>query len=286
MQIRDAVPVLPDGTNGDLRPECDRCARGRRYRRPRPAEGAREWRARPLVPEWLAIRCRSPRRSWGRARIPTWISQRSAIGCWRLSASGTRSSTSIPTRPCSTGAGTRCSSMYYRRFWARRVPGDIRLAVARMATMIDDSHAYVAESPSDEPLIGDGYPPIRVRVIEGSPVVTALWDTAAALAAGVRVGQVIVEVDDEPAQQRLRQAGSLLSSSTPQSRLDRAALSFMNGGPGSTVRLSAAKPGCHGESDRARAEARGLHHALPVTSAMAMSRGCCRGTSATSISTG
>jgi C-terminal processing protease CtpA/Prc len=48
----------------------------------------------------------------------------------------------------------------------------------------------------------------------------------------------VLRVDGEPAAERLARIGEHLSTSTPQSRTDRAALMFMNGPVGSTVTLT------------------------------------------------
>lgn len=111
------------------------------------------------------------------------------------------------------------------------------LAVVAMARAIQDSHAYVAGSVYTDEIVGAGYPPIRVRVIEGRPLVTALYDSAAASAAGVRVGDEVVTVDGRSALERLDEVEDWLSTSTPQSRTDRASLTFMNGPVGTPVRL-------------------------------------------------
>jgi C-terminal processing protease CtpA/Prc len=111
-------------------------------------------------------------------------------------------------------------------------------AVAAMAARIEDSHAYVAGGAFEQSVIPSGYPPIRVRSIQGRLIVTAIFDSATAAGAGVRVGDEVTQVDGAPAAERLARTGELLSTSTPQSRLDRATLQFMNGPVGSTVSLT------------------------------------------------
>ena len=107
--------------------------------------------------------------------------------------------------------------------------------VAEMATRLHDSHAYVAGKVFSSQVIGNGYPPIRVRMIEGQPVVTSV--TEAGSGTRVKVGDVVISVDGEEAQKRLARYAALISASTPQSLMDKAALSFMNGAIGSPVRL-------------------------------------------------
>jgi CubicO group peptidase (beta-lactamase class C family)/C-terminal processing protease CtpA/Prc len=111
-------------------------------------------------------------------------------------------------------------------------------AVAEMATRIQDSHSFLSGTPVDEHLIGPGYPPVRVRAIEDALIITAIHDSGAARSAGVVVGDIVVAVDGTPASERLAETAHYLSTSTPQSRTDRAALTFMNGPVGSAVRLT------------------------------------------------
>jgi C-terminal processing protease CtpA/Prc len=110
------------------------------------------------------------------------------------------------------------------------------LTVADMVTHIHDSHAYISGKVINEHF-GEGYPPVRVRMIENKPVVVSVLDTVALLA-GIRVGDIIEKVDDEDAMMRINRYAKYISASTPQSRMYKAALGFMNGSPGSAVKLS------------------------------------------------
>ncbi len=112
------------------------------------------------------------------------------------------------------------------------------LAVASLASRIQDSHAYTSGRVFDEEIVGDGYPPIRVRMIENTPVVTAIYDADAARRAGVEIGDVVLRVDGIDAATRLDESARLISASTPQSNADKASLVFMNGRVGSTVTLT------------------------------------------------
>lgn len=108
-------------------------------------------------------------------------------------------------------------------------------AVAEMSTRIHDSHTYLAGGAFGE-LLGVGFPPVRVRWIENSPVVTGLRHPDRA--EGVEVGDVVLRVDGEDAVDRLRRYVRLTSASTEASRFDKAALQFMNGPVGSRARLA------------------------------------------------
>jgi C-terminal processing protease CtpA/Prc len=108
--------------------------------------------------------------------------------------------------------------------------------IADLATRLHDSHSYVAGRVYTNQLIGAGYPPIRVRLVEGAPVVTAIYDSVA-IRAGIRVGDIVVLVDREPARSRLSRYQALIASSTPQGSLDKASQMFLNGPVGTTVEL-------------------------------------------------
>jgi C-terminal processing protease CtpA/Prc len=110
-------------------------------------------------------------------------------------------------------------------------------AVATMATRLDDSHAYLAGSLFNRYLIGTGYPPIRVRMIENIPIVTFIFDTLAARAAGVEVGDEVLSVDGVPAATRFDSTARYISVSTRQHLVDKASLAFLSGADGSTVTL-------------------------------------------------
>ncbi len=123
-------------------------------------------------------------------------------------------------------------------FEAARDAREYGLAVARLAVRIQDSHAYVSGRVFDEEIVGNGYPPIRVRLIEDTPVVTAIFDADAARHAGVEVGDVVVAVDGRAAADRIGASARLISASTGQSQADKATLVFMNGSVGSKVTLT------------------------------------------------
>jgi C-terminal processing protease CtpA/Prc len=111
------------------------------------------------------------------------------------------------------------------------------LVVARMMTRTHDSHAYVSGSILNE-YFGTGYPPIRVRLIENSLVVTHLYNESIAKSAGVEVGDMVLKVDGEDAKARLTRYAQYIAASTAQSNMDKASLGFMNGKDQSVVTLT------------------------------------------------
>jgi C-terminal processing protease CtpA/Prc len=123
-------------------------------------------------------------------------------------------------------------------FGAARDSADYARAVATLAARLTDSHAYVAGAAFREAVIDEGYPPIRVRLIENRPIVAQIFDTAAAKRAGVAIGDEVLQVDGQPARARLALTARYISASTPGNRADRAAEAFMNGPVGSIVSLS------------------------------------------------
>lgn len=125
-----------------------------------------------------------------------------------------------------------------RDFAAARDAAEYGRMVARLASRLSDAHAYVAGAAYELGVVDDGYPPIRVRVIGGQPIVTRIFDSAAARLAGISIGDVVLSVDGTPALERIRALEGLISAATPHDRTNRAALTFMNGPPGTDVQLA------------------------------------------------
>lgn len=114
------------------------------------------------------------------------------------------------------------------------------LSVAEMVTRFHDGHGFV-RSQLLRGYLGAAPAPVRVRMIEGLPVVTAFWNDQSvkdASAAGVVVGDVIMKVDGEDAKDRLARLARYISSSTTQWQQYRAAGSLLNGPEGSTVKVT------------------------------------------------
>lgn len=105
---------------------------------------------------------------------------------------------------------------FIQRMEASKEALDYNLAVAEMVTHIHDSHGGVT-SPVLRSYFGEASAPVRVRMIEGMPVITAFTDADAARTAGLEIGDVILKVDDEEADQRIAERLKYTASSTPQS---------------------------------------------------------------------
>jgi C-terminal processing protease CtpA/Prc len=92
---------------------------------------------------------------------------------------------------------------------------DYNLTVAEMLTHIHDSHAR-ARSPFLDQFFGEASAPIRVRMIENTPVITGFTDAQAAKHAGLEIGDVILKVDGEDADQRIARRLKFTAFSMPQ----------------------------------------------------------------------
>jgi hypothetical protein len=93
---------------------------------------------------------------------------------------------------------------------------DYNLAVAEMVTHIHDSHGSV-RSPVLQKYFGDASAPLRVRMIEGFPVITGFTNAEVAKDAGFEIGDVILKVDGEGVSQRIAARLKYTAHSTPQS---------------------------------------------------------------------
>ncbi|MGA7382273.1 MAG: S41 family peptidase, partial [Terriglobales bacterium] len=107
---------------------------------------------------------------------------------------------------------------------------DYNLAILEMKAHVHDSHAG-ADSPILRKYFGDASAPVRVRMIEGLPVITGFTNADAARAAGLEIGDVILKVDGEEASRRIEERLKYSSYSTLQSGLFYAAERSLVRGP-------------------------------------------------------
>ncbi|HEY8459899.1 MAG TPA: PDZ domain-containing protein, partial [Blastocatellia bacterium] len=80
---------------------------------------------------------------------------------------------------------------------------DYEMTVAEMVARIQDTHGFVRGLRNLESHLGAFAPPLRLASAGGKLVVAELTDEAAAQAAGVRRGDVILAINGEPAAQRI-----------------------------------------------------------------------------------
>ena len=93
---------------------------------------------------------------------------------------------------------------------------DYNLTIAEMVTHFHDSHGFM-RAPVLQKQFGDASLPIRIRKIDGLPVVTGFTDADAAIKAGFEIGDVILKLDGQDASQRIQERLKYQAHSTPQS---------------------------------------------------------------------
>jgi C-terminal processing protease CtpA/Prc len=107
-------------------------------------------------------------------------------------------------------------SEFIPKFDQAKDEGEYTLAIAEMVALTQDSHVVVRNNPWFERFIGQAAPPIRVRMIEGLPVVTQLLSKGPAKPGDLIEGDTILSVDGRPAQDRMARLKPFLPSSTTQ----------------------------------------------------------------------
>ncbi|HUD15447.1 MAG TPA: S41 family peptidase [Terracidiphilus sp.] len=120
------------------------------------------------------------------------------------------------------------------RMEAARDALDYNLAIAEMVTHIHDSHGVVYSDTLVQHF-GDASAPIRVRNIEGLPVITGFTDGEAAKNAGFEIGDVILNLDGQDARQRIAERLKYTAFSTPQAGLFRATERSLARGPKDSI---------------------------------------------------
>ena len=93
---------------------------------------------------------------------------------------------------------------------------DYNLTIAEMVTHFHDSHGFMRALVLQKEF-GEASLPIRIRMIDGLPIVTGFTDTNAATKAGFEIGDVILKVDGQEASQRIQKRLKYQAHSTPQS---------------------------------------------------------------------
>jgi len=126
---------------------------------------------------------------------------------------------------------------FISRFEQAKDATDYNLTVAEMVAHFHDTHGFVI-SPFLQKQENAALP-IRVRMIEGLPVITGFSDAAAATSAGFEIGDVILKVDGEDVNQRITEKLKYQAASTPQAAIYYAvARSVARGPDGSVVKVT------------------------------------------------
>jgi len=132
---------------------------------------------------------------------------------------------------------------------------DYHLAIARYVARIRDSHGFVL-GPAGKDAFG-AVPPLRVRVIEGQPVVVGFRTTSSPICGdpvywlgcveeplpaagppGVQVGDVVRSVDGESMDARMARLAPFIAASTPQALQRDLVYRALAGPMGSVARLT------------------------------------------------
>jgi len=122
------------------------------------------------------------------------------------------------------------------RFAAARDSLEYAQMVSRMVMYLRDSHGSVV-SPALAKWRGVAPAPVQVRLVEGRPVITGFAVDSIVHAAGVRLGDVVVRVDGEPAMQRFRTRLEIMPGSNDAARARNVCGSLLNGPDSSVAEL-------------------------------------------------
>ncbi len=125
---------------------------------------------------------------------------------------------------------------YLPRFMAAEDSLAYHLAVAEMYAHIRDTHGFVSSSVLSK-YLGTASTPLYLRWIEDAPVVAGFYDAETAHAAGVEIGDVILEVDGDDALQRAKRLSKYFAASTPQALMSRAVGRILSGPEGHAATL-------------------------------------------------
>jgi C-terminal processing protease CtpA/Prc len=110
------------------------------------------------------------------------------------------------------------------------------LAIAELATHVADGHTGV-NGPELTKFFGEATVPIRLRLVEKVPVITQLLDETIAKEANIKVGDVLVSMDSEPVEERMKKLGKYIASSTPEWHHVPILWRLLSGRDGSAVKI-------------------------------------------------
>jgi C-terminal processing protease CtpA/Prc len=122
---------------------------------------------------------------------------------------------------------------YIPKFEADRDAVEYQLTVRELVTEMHDSHGNVQNANASDERLGTYLPPLVVRYVEGRTVVTHVLDERAP----VKVGDVVLTVDGEPAAQRAEFLSRYTAASTPHALMRAVHANLLRGQKGTAVRL-------------------------------------------------
>lgn len=112
------------------------------------------------------------------------------------------------------------------------------LTLAELLTHIPDGHVTLLGSRELRDFLGEASPPFVGRLVDGMLAVTHYKDAEAAKAENVSIGDVILTIDGEPIEERMKRYGKYLTASTTDAQKARVANVVLNGAEGpSTLTL-------------------------------------------------
>jgi C-terminal processing protease CtpA/Prc len=124
------------------------------------------------------------------------------------------------------------------QFAAAKDALEYSLAVGEMAACIQDSHTTVFGSKELNGYFGEATPPVRLRLIQGKPVVSSILDAEGVKGPGVEIGDVVLAIDSEPVEKRMARLGKYIASSNASSHALKVFSRLLNGPDGSTLKLT------------------------------------------------
>jgi hypothetical protein len=98
------------------------------------------------------------------------------------------------------------------RVLENKSPLDYETTIAELSTRVPDSHGVVNGLRNLNESLGTFAPPVRLASAGGKVAVTELIDAEAARSAGLRLGDVILEVDAKPISERIQTLAKLRRS--------------------------------------------------------------------------
>lgn len=147
---------------------------------------------------------------------------------------------------------------YIPKFEANRDAADYQLTVRELVTEMHDSHGGVQNANASAERLGTYLPPLVLRHVEGRTVVTHVLDDKLP----VKVGDVVLTVDGEPAEKRVGFLARYTAASTPQALMRSVHANLLRGQKGTAARLrvrgadgrerDAELPRSFGNADRAK----------------------------------
>ncbi len=112
---------------------------------------------------------------------------------------------------------------------------DYELQLMRLIAMVHDTHANLWSSLNVRPPVGTCHLPVRLRFVQGQPVVTGYMDGIEASHSPFRVGDVITSLDGSPVAELVKKWSPYYADSNEAARLRDIATFMSRGTCGATI---------------------------------------------------